>query len=76
MRYIMIEYHTNANCIFSEPMRNRAESEMLKTYEKIVMRMNTAGLGTQKHVLDNDIPKEYKAAIKENGANHELVPPW
>ena len=38
------------------------------------MRMKTAGLGTKKHVLENDISKEYTAAIRANGATHELVP--
>ena len=47
MRYIMIEYHTNESYIFSEPMRNRTQSQMLKTYEKIIMQMNTAVLGTK-----------------------------
>ena len=57
MRYIMIAYHTNENYIFSEPMRNRKESQMLKTYENIIMWMKTAELVTKKHVLDNDISK-------------------
>ena len=55
MRYMMIAYHTNANCIFSETMRNRTEPQMFKTYEKIIMQMKTTGLGTTKHVLDNEI---------------------
>ena len=57
MRYIMIAYHTNANYIFSEPMRNITEYQMLKTYKKIITRMKTAELGTKKHVLENDISK-------------------
>ena len=48
---------------------------MLKTYEKIIKQMKTAGLGTKKHVLENEISKEYKVAIKANGATHELLPP-
>ena len=56
-------------------MRNRTESQMLKTYEKIIMWMKTAGLGTKKHVLDNDISKEYKSALKANGVTHKLLPP-
>ena len=66
MRYIIIAYHTNENYILFEPMRNRIKSQMLKIYKKIIMRMDTAGLGTKRCVLDNDIPKEYKVAIKEN----------
>ena len=37
--------------------------------------MRTAGLGTKKNMLENDISKEYKAVIKANGSTHELVPP-
>ena len=57
MWYIMIAYHTNANYIFSDPMSNRTRSQMLKTYEKIIMRMKMAGLGTKKHVLNYEISK-------------------
>ena len=57
MRYIIITFHTDANYIFSKPMRNRTEAQMLQAYENIVMRMKTAGLGTKKHVLDNEISK-------------------
>ena len=74
MRYIMIAYHTDANYIFSEPMRNRTEYQMLKTYDNFIMWMKTSWLGTKKHVLDNDISTKYKVAIKANGATHKLVP--
>ena len=57
MHYIMIAYHTDANYIFSEPMHNITKLQMLKIYEKIIMRMKTEGLGTKNHVLDNEIPK-------------------
>ena len=74
MGYIMIAYRTDENYNFSDPILNITESQMLKTYEKIIMLMKTAVLGTKNNVLDNEISKEYKAAIKENGATHELVP--
>ena len=48
---------------------------MLKTYENIIKQIKTVGLVTKKHVLENEISKEYKVAIKANGATHELVPP-
>ena len=38
-------------------MRNRTEYQMLKTYENIILWMNTEGLGTKKHVLYNEISK-------------------
>ena len=75
LRYIMIVFHTNSVYILSEPMRNRIESQMLNIYRNIIMHMKTEGLGTKEHVLYNEIPKEYKAAIEANGATHELLPP-
>ena len=57
MRYIMIVHHTNVNYIISEPMRNRTESQMLQTYDKVIIWMKIVGLETKKHVLDNEISK-------------------
>ena len=74
-RYIMVAYHTDANYNFMEPMKNRTEAQMLNAYQAIFERMKEAGLGVRKHILDNEISAEYKAAIKKNGAEHELVPP-
>ena len=31
MRYIMIAYHTDENCILSNPIRNKTEYQMLQT---------------------------------------------
>ena len=75
MWYIIIIYHTDENQNFSKTMCNKTEFQMLEAYEKNKIRMKTAGLGTNNHVLENIISKEYKAAIKENGATHKLVPP-
>ena len=75
MQYMIIAYHTDANYIFSKSMRNRTEYQMLKTYEKIIMWTKTSELETKKHVLDNEISKEYKPEIKANGSTHKLVPP-
>ena len=57
IRYIMIVHHTDANYILSKRMSNRTESQMLKTYERIIMRIKTKGLGPKKHVLENEISK-------------------
>ena len=53
----MIAYRTVSNYIFSKSMGNITEPQMLKTYENIIMQMKITGLGTEKHVLDNDTPK-------------------
>ena len=74
-RYIMVGYHTDANYIFLEPMKNRSDMHLIAAYERIFARMKEAGLSVAKHVLDNEVSKEYKLAIKNNQVTHELVPP-
>ncbi len=55
-------------------MKNRMEREMIRVYHKIINRMNAAGLGLKKHVLDNECLAAMKAFIKENDMDYELVP--
>ena len=56
-------------------MKNCTEGQMIAAYQQIIKRINDAGLATKKHILDNKISAEFKKTIKENGINHELVPP-
>ena len=37
-RYIMVAIHLDANYIFAEPMKNRTEGEMIRTYQKTINR--------------------------------------
>ena len=74
-RYIMVAYHTDANYMFQEVMKNRTEGQMNKSYQIIVEHMKNAGLSIKKYILDNEISAEYKKAIKENGITNEMVPP-
>jgi hypothetical protein len=34
--YIMVAIHLDANYIFTEPMKNRTEGEMIRAYQKII----------------------------------------
>ena len=51
---VMVAIHADASYIFMEPMKNRAVDHMIKTYQKIFSRMTAAGLGVEKHYLDNE----------------------
>ncbi len=44
-RYIMVGIHIDANYIFCKLMKNRMEGEMITAYQKMVGRMEIAGLG-------------------------------
>ena len=57
--YVMVGYHIDANYIFQEPMKNRTERQMIATYQRIGTRMQEGRLSIKKHILDNEISKEY-----------------
>ncbi len=74
-RYIMVGIHIDANYIFCELMKNRTEGKMITAYQKMVDRMEIAGLGLKHHRLDNECSENFKKCIKKNHMTWELVPP-
>jgi hypothetical protein len=74
-QYIMVGIHIDANYIFCETMKNRTEGEMINAYQKMVDRMQLAGLGLKHHRLDNECSDNFKKCIRKNNMTHELVPP-
>jgi hypothetical protein len=56
-------------------MKNRTEGEMIKAYQKMVDRMQLAGLGLKRHRLDNECSDNFKKCIQKNNMTHKLVPP-
>ncbi len=62
-RYIMVGIRLDANYIFCELMKNRTELEMITAYQKMVDRMEIAGLGLKHHQLDNECSKKFKQCI-------------
>ena len=71
----MVTDHLNANYIFTKPMKNRTEGEMVRVYQKLIHQMQAAGLGIKKQVLDNECSAAMKECIKHNNIEYELVPP-
>ncbi len=74
-RYIMMGVHLDANYIFAEPTKNRTEGKMIRAYQQMVNRMNTAGMGLKNHKLDNKASMAFKQCIKTNNMEYKLVPP-
>ncbi len=46
-------------------MRNRMKEEMIRAYEKIIIRMRLAGLGIKKYTLDNEASDVFKQYIRQ-----------
>ena len=60
---------------FCEIMKNKTEGEMITAYQKMVDRMEIAGLGLKHHRLDNECSENFKKCIRKNNMTWELVPP-
>ena len=73
-RYVMILCEIDNGIIISEPMRRRTSGEMVRAYQSLMKRLQSAGIKPKKHVLDNEISSEFKEVIKQNGIQYELVP--
>jgi hypothetical protein len=74
-RHIMVGIHIDANYIFCKLMKNRTEGKIITVYQKMVGRMEIAGLGLKHHWLDNKCSENFKKCIKKNHMTWELVPP-
>ena len=43
-KYFMIMTKIDSNAIISEPMQNKTEGEMIKTYQILIERLHAAGI--------------------------------
>ena len=73
-RYIMIMCEMDSNSILSEAMKDRTSGEMVRAYQKLLKELRLSGMTPKKHVLDNEMSREFKDAVRENGMEYELVP--
>jgi hypothetical protein len=73
--FIMVGILIDANYIFCELMKNGTEGKMITAYQKMVDRMEIAGLGLKHHWLDNKCLEIFKKCIKKNHMTWELVTP-
>jgi hypothetical protein len=74
-QYIMVLTEVDSDAILVEPMKNRTAGEMVRAYQALIDRLNSAGIFPKLHILDNECSADLKAVIKENGMKFQLVPP-
>ena len=75
-KYIIVLVKIDSNAILVEPMKNRTDAEMIKTYDKLITRLQRVGCQPKKHVLDNKISENMKNHIRGHYKFAiELVPP-
>ena len=65
-QYLMIMCEIDSNAILMESMRDRTASGMIKTYQKMVDKLNACDIYPRHQVLENEILEEYKVTIQHN----------
>ena len=74
--YIMVAYVRDVNSILAEPMKNRAETTIVATYEKIYEALLQRGLKPVLQICDNECPSKFKKFLKKRDISLQLVPPY
>ena len=75
MNYILVLVEIDSGAILVEAMRNRSAGEQCLAYQVLLDQLHQSKIYPKKHILDNEILDEFKAVIKLNKMEHELVPP-
>jgi hypothetical protein len=75
MNYILVLVEIDSGAILVEAMCNRSAGEQCRAYQVLLDRLHQSKIYLKKHILDNKISDEFKAVIKLNKMEHELVPP-
>ena len=75
MNYIFVMVEMDSGAILVEAMRNRSTGKQCRAYQVLLDRLHQSKIYPKKHILDNEISDEFRAVIKLNKMEHELVPP-
>jgi hypothetical protein len=71
----MVLAEVDCNAILVEPMKNRTAGKMVRAYQVLIDRLNSAGVFPKLHILDNECSDDMKKTIKSNKMDFQLVPP-
>ncbi len=74
-QYIMVLAKVDSDAILVEPMKSRTAGKMVRAYQVLIDRLNSAGIFPKLHILDNECSADMKETIKSNNMEFQLVPP-
>ena len=60
---VMVEIDSNA--VLVEPINNRKDEELTRTYREMMLRLRQAGMISRKHILDNEVSESLKTIIQD-----------
>jgi hypothetical protein len=75
-KYIMIVYDYDSTAILAEPIKNRTEQEILRTYSKMHQYLTELRLKPQLQKLDNECAAALKQFMRTANVDFQLVPPY
>ena len=74
--YIMVMVEIDINAILVEPIKNRTDAKLTRSYHAMLLRLKQEGIIPQKHILDNEVSTAMKTIICDGyKMKLELVPP-
>jgi hypothetical protein len=71
----MVLAEVDSNAILVEPMKNKTAGKMVRAYQVLINRLNSAGIFPKLHILYNEFSTDMKKTIKSNKMDFQLVPP-
>ena len=71
-KYMIVLIEIDTNSIWVEPMKNRAEGEMMLARRRALLRMKACDIIPKMQVLDNMTSKAYKQEIAETNMAYQL----
>ena len=73
--YILVAYNYDGNCILAEAIKNREAKSITSAWTSMNTKFAVAGIQPKVYLLDNEISKEFKAALHKANVTFQLVPP-
>jgi hypothetical protein len=70
---ILVLYEYDDNAIMAEPIKNRAEAELLRSFQVMEQKLNARGLKPRLMELDNEVSQLLKNYLCEKDINFQLV---
>jgi hypothetical protein len=74
-QYIMVLTNVDSDAILVQLMKNRTAGEMIRAYQVLIDRLNSADIFPKLHILDNECSIELNAVIINNKTTFQLVSP-
>ncbi len=71
----MVLAKVDSDAILVEPMKNRTAGKTIWAYQVLIDRLNSAGIFSNLHILDNECSDDMKKTIRSNKMDFQLVPP-